>query len=114
MTKRDPSMDKIEAIQKDTHGAVEAIGQIGAIITQINDLQNTIASAVEEQTATTGEIGRGVSEAARGSSEIARNVTGVAQAARGTTEGAGDTKKSADGLARMAADLQQLVGQFKH
>ena len=47
---------KIEAIQGDTKGAVEAIAQIGKIINQINDIQNTIASAVEEQTATTGEI----------------------------------------------------------
>jgi methyl-accepting chemotaxis protein len=104
---------KIEAIQADTRGAVEAIGQIGKVIAQINDLQTTIASAVEEQTATTGEITRSVTEAAKGSGEIARNITGVAQAARGTTEGATDTKKSADGLARMAHDLQQLVGQFK-
>ena len=47
---------KIEAIQSDTKGAVDAIAQIGKIINQINDIQNTIASAVEEQTATTGEI----------------------------------------------------------
>ncbi|MCI0459903.1 MAG: methyl-accepting chemotaxis protein [Gemmataceae bacterium] len=105
---------KIEAIQGDTKGAVEAIAQIGKIINQINDIQNTIASAVEEQTATTGEISRNVAEAAKGSSEIAQNITGVAQAARGTTEGASDTKRSADELSRMALDLQQLVAQFKH
>jgi methyl-accepting chemotaxis protein len=105
---------KIEAIQSDTKGAVEAIGQIGKIINQINDIQNTIASAVEEQTATTGEISRNVTEAARGSAEIAQNVVGVAQAARGTTEGAGDTRKSADELAKLALDLQQLVSQFKY
>ena len=58
---------KIEAIQGDTQGAVEAIDQIGTIINQINDIQNTIASAVEEQTATTNEIGRNVAEAAKGS-----------------------------------------------
>jgi methyl-accepting chemotaxis protein len=105
---------KIEAIQGDTKGAVEAIGQIGKIINQINDIQNTIASAVEQQTATTGEISRNVSEAAKGSNEIAQNVSGVAQAARSTTEGASDTKKSADELSKMAFDLQKLVGQFKY
>jgi len=105
---------KIEAIQGDTKGAVEAIGQIGKIINQINDIQNTIASAVEEQTATTGEISRNVAEAAKGSNEIAQNITGVAQAARSTTEGASDTKKSADELSRMALDLQNLVNQFKY
>jgi methyl-accepting chemotaxis protein len=105
---------KIEAIQGDTKGAVEAIAQIGKIINQINDIQNTIASAVEEQTATTGEISRNVGEAARGSSEIAQNITGVAQAARSTTEGASNTKNSADELSRMALDLQKLVAQFKY
>jgi methyl-accepting chemotaxis protein len=105
---------KIEAIQGDTKGAVEAIAQIGKIINQINDIQNTIASAVEEQTATTGEISRNVAEAAKGSSEIAQNISGVAQAARSTTEGAGNTKSSADELSRMAADLQKLVAQFKY
>ena len=77
---------KIDAIQSDTKGAVEAIAQIGAIISQINDIQSSIASAVEEQTATTAEISRSVSEAALGSREIAQNVMGVAQAARSTTE----------------------------
>jgi methyl-accepting chemotaxis protein len=105
---------KIEAIQTDTKGAVEAIAQIGKIINQINDIQNTIASAVEEQTATTGEISRNVAEAAKGSSEIAQNIIGVAQAARSTTEGAGNTKNSADELSRMALDLQRLVAQFKY
>jgi methyl-accepting chemotaxis protein len=105
---------KIEAIQSDTKGAVEAIAQIGKIINQINDIQNTIASAVEEQTATTGEISRNVSEAAKGSGEIAQNITGVAQAARGTTEGASNTRTSADELSRLAHDLQKLVAQFKY
>jgi methyl-accepting chemotaxis protein len=105
---------KIEAIQGDTKGAVEAIAQIGKIINQINDIQNTIASAVEEQTATTGEISRNVAEAARGSSAIAQNITGVAQAARSTTEGASNTKGSADELSRIAMDLQKLVSQFKY
>lgn len=105
---------KIEAIQSDTKGAVEAIEQIGKIINQINDIQNTIASAVEEQTATTGEISRNVVEAAKGSSEIARSITGVAQAARSTTEGASNTRSSADELSRMALDLQKLVAGFKY
>jgi methyl-accepting chemotaxis protein len=105
---------KIEAIQADTKGAVEAIGQIGNIINQINDIQNTIASAVEEQTATTGEISRNVAEAARGSTEIAQNIVGVATAAKSTTEGANNTQTSSDELSRMANDLQKLVASFKY
>jgi methyl-accepting chemotaxis protein len=104
---------KIDAIQTDAKGAVDAIRTITEIINQINDISNTIASAVEEQTATTNEIGRNVTEAARGTSEIAQNITGVARAAQGTTEGASDTQKASAELSRMAADLQTLVGQFR-
>jgi methyl-accepting chemotaxis protein len=104
---------KIEAIQGDTKGAVAAIEQIGSIISQINEIQMTIATAVEEQTATTAEISRNVAEAAKGSSEIAHNVNGVAVAARSTTEGANQTKKAADDLSRMAQELQKLVSGFQ-
>ncbi len=100
---------RIEAIQTDTTSAVTAIEQISKIIDQINDIQTTIASAVEEQTATTGEISRNVTEAAKGSHEIAHNITGVAQAARSTSEGASETKRSADDLSKMAHDLHELV-----
>jgi hypothetical protein len=92
---------------------LDAIAQIGKIINQINDIQNTIASAVEEQTATTAEIARSVNEAAVGSREIAQNVMGVAQAASSTTEGAANTKGSADELAKMAAELQSLVTKLQ-
>jgi methyl-accepting chemotaxis protein len=105
---------KIEAIQSDTKGAVAAIGQIGSVIVQISDIQNTIASAVEEQSATTNEISRNLAEAAHGSSEITKNITGVAEAARSTTAGAVDTQKSAQTLERMAAELQELVSQFRY
>ena len=105
---------KIEAIQSDTDGAVGAIGQISDIINQINEIQNNIASAVEEQTATTDQIGSNVAEAASGSGEIAENITGVATAASNTSSGASDTLTASGQLARMAAELQQLVGQFKY
>ena len=72
-------------------------------------MQNTIASAVEEQTATTNEISRNVNEAARGSSEIAENIGGVADASRGSGEAAASTLAAADQLAALARDLQRLV-----
>jgi len=104
---------KIEAIQGDTKSAVTAITQISTVINKINDYQNTIASAVEEQTATTNEISRNVAEAAKGSKEIAQNITGVAQAAKSTTAGANDTQKASAELAKMAAALLQLANQSK-
>jgi methyl-accepting chemotaxis protein len=104
---------KIEAIQGDTKGAVEAIGQISAVILQVNDISNTIASAVEEQTATTNEISRNVQEGAKGGAQVAENIGAVAQAAKSTTQGANDTQTAAGELARMAADLQRVVSGFR-
>src|ERR1022692_2647627 len=103
---------KIDAIQTDTKGAVQAIGEISAIINQINDISNNIASAVEEQTVTTNEIARNVAEAAKGTGEIAKNIGGVALAAQNTTRGATDMQKAAQSLSGMAAQLQGLVAKF--
>jgi methyl-accepting chemotaxis protein len=104
---------RVDAIQADTAGAVEAIGEIGRIIAQINDYQVTIASAVEEQTATTNEMNRSVSEAATGSTEIAANITGVAEAAQATTEGVFESQHAVAELGRMSAELQRLVARFQ-
>ena len=103
---------RVEAIQADTDGAVAAIGQIAAIIASINDYQMTIASAVEEQTATTNEMSRGVTEAATGAGEIAANITGVATAAQSTTEVLAQMEGSIRELAQMSEDLRTRVGTF--
>lgn len=105
---------RVEAIQADTGGAVTAIGEISAIITSINDYQLTIASAVEEQTATTNEMARNVTEAATGSGEIATNITGVSAAASSTTQALAQTQSAVDELARMAGDLRTAVSSFRY
>jgi methyl-accepting chemotaxis protein len=103
---------KIDAIQGDTNEAVKAIRAIREIIGQVNDISTTIASAVEEQTATTNEIGRNVSQAAQGTTDIARNITGVAQSAQSTASGATETQAAAAALSQVAADLQGMVSHF--
>jgi methyl-accepting chemotaxis protein len=105
---------RVEAIQADTAGATTAITGIASIISQINDFQLTIASAVEEQGATTAEMNRSVSEAATGSGEIAGSITGVAHAASATTAGVAQTRQAAEELARMSGDLQKLVQRFRY
>ncbi len=105
---------KLETIQTDTSGAIRAIGEISQIINQINDIQNTIASAVEEQTATTNEIGRSVTQAAQGTNTIAQSIGLVASAAQQTTDGAQMTDGYAKELASMADELQGLVGRFAY
>ncbi|KQW45967.1 chemotaxis protein [Nocardioides sp. Root1257] len=103
---------RVEAIQGDTGGAVDAMSQIATIIGSINDYQLTIASAVEEQTATTNEMSRNVAEASTGSDEIATNISTVASAADSTTNAVGQTLSAIAELARMAQDLRTEVGRF--
>jgi len=104
---------KIAAIQSDTKGAVHAIATIGAVINQISDISSTIATAVEEQSATTNEMSRNVTEAAKGSTEITQNIAGVSQAAQGTSSSAHESMKAAQALAQMSTQLRGLVEQFK-
>jgi methyl-accepting chemotaxis protein len=103
---------RVQSIQGDTSAAVAAIAEISMIVGQISDRQTTIASAVEEQTATTNEMSRSVSEAAQGSGQIASNITGVSAAADSTTQALTQTRTAVDELSRMAADLRTSVSRF--
>jgi methyl-accepting chemotaxis protein len=105
--------DSIEQIREDTKMAVEAIGDITNIIDSICQQENTIASAVEEQTSTTFEISRNLAESAAGTAQIAQNMTQVAQAAQSTAEGASNTQAAALDLSRMASNLQRLVEEYR-
>jgi methyl-accepting chemotaxis protein len=105
---------RIGAIQASSTSATSAIGEITEVIQRIGDYTTTIASAVEEQTATTGEMSRSVAEAASGSGAVALTVTGVAQVAAATAEGARTTQQAAADLTRLAGDLTTLVGGFRH
>jgi methyl-accepting chemotaxis protein len=105
---------RVQSIQGDTSAAVSAIEEISSIVAQISDRQTTIASAVEEQTATTNEMSRSVQEAAQGSGQIAENITGVSTAAGSTTQALTQTRTAVDELSRMAADLRTTVGRFTY
>jgi methyl-accepting chemotaxis protein len=105
---------RVQAIQGDTTAAVAAIGEISEIVAQISDRQATIASAVEEQTATTQEMTRSVAEAADGTGQIATNIIGVSAGADSTTQALTQTRTAVDELSRMAADLRTTVGRFSY
>jgi methyl-accepting chemotaxis protein len=102
----------VEAIQADTGAAVAATTEISVTIERVSDYQTTIASAVEEQTATTAEMGRNVSEAATSSGHISRQITSVAKEAEDTTAGIGEARQSADQLARLSTQLRAAVQHF--
>ncbi|HWA16499.1 MAG TPA: PAS domain-containing methyl-accepting chemotaxis protein [Gemmatimonadales bacterium] len=103
---------RIEAIQQDTRAATGALHQITEVVTRISELQSSIASAVEEQTATTNEMSRSLAEGAEGIRNIARNIQGVGTAARGTSEGALQAQESAASLTRLAEELRDLTVRF--
>ena len=103
---------RIDAVQSSSGAAIDAIGEITEVIRQINDVQTAIASAIEEQTATTGEIVRSVSGAAQGSQDIAQRAGGLAQSAEATLADVAASKDSATNLATLAGDLRGLVSRY--
>jgi methyl-accepting chemotaxis protein len=104
---------RVETIQADTSSAVAAIGEISQIIQRINDYQVTIASAVEEQTATTAEMSRSIGEAAGGSSTIAVNINGVAQSAETTSSTLVEADAAVAQLSRLADELRGVAERFR-
>ena len=105
--------EKITAIRENTGGAVSAIGGIKGVIDKISHISTVIATAVEEQSATTSEMSRNVTEAARGATTISDNIKGVAEAAQNTSTNVGEAQTATEDLARMANELRDLVGRFK-
>jgi methyl-accepting chemotaxis protein/hemerythrin len=110
----------IKAIQQETRSAVTAMEEgvseveqgtgeaarsgeaLRKIQDEINDLHlqvQQIATAAEEQTATTNDI--------------SSNIHGITEVAQDTVEGARKTSAAAGHLSRLSADLERLVGQFK-
>jgi methyl-accepting chemotaxis protein len=105
---------RVAAIQADANGAVHAIGEIGEIIGRINEFQTTIASAVEEQTVTTNEMSRSVSEAATAGGTVAGTIDELATSVEQTTAGIAESNRAAVGLAKMSSELRQIVEQFRY
>ena len=91
-----------------------AIGEIGSVIGQISDIQNNVASAVEEQSLTTNEITRNLAEAAKGGAAISKSIAAVAEAARSGATGVVETQKSAEAVEHMAEDLHELLARFQY
>jgi methyl-accepting chemotaxis protein len=105
---------RIGAIQTSSATAGTAIDEISAVISRIGEYTTMIASAVEEQTATTQEMTRTVAQAAENSGDVARTVSGVAEVAQATADGAMATQMAAADLARLASDLTTMVNRFTH
>ena len=118
---------RIEAIQGTTTQAVRAIGGVGQVIDQVNEVSRTIASAVEEQSVTTKEIARsivqaataveavavGITESAVASEEISKNIGSVTSIAHHTAMNAETTFATSTDLFSTTEQLQAIVSRFE-
>lgn len=98
--------NRIRMIQEDSGNAIKSITSIIDIMKQVNDMTNTIASAVEEQTVTVNEINRNLSEATSGATSIAENNAGVAKAAEDYAKMANQIKASSIEIEQQIASLE--------
>lgn len=105
---------KIAQIQADTMAAVQAINDISQIITQINDYQTSIASAVEEQTATTNEMSKSVQEAAMGAGAISQRINEVANTTSDNTETILEVDAAVKQLTNLAVSLKKEISAFHY
>ena len=104
--------DQIASIQGATGDAVSSIDQITQTIGRIDEIASTIAAAVEEQGAATGEISRNVQEAASGTQEVSANVGGVSEAAAETGASATQVHAAAQELSKQSEGLRKIVDTF--
>ncbi len=117
----------IENVQDTSRMTGDEIGQISSVISGVNDIVSTIATAVEEQTAATREIADNISQASQGieevnenvnqsstvAADITRDITEVSSSAHSISNSSNDVKESADDLLSRASELKTIVGSFK-
>jgi len=118
---------KIESIQVATGATVIEIEGISKVVNEVNDMVATMATAVEEQSATTKEIANNVAEASRGIQEvtenvaqsssvagqIAKDISGVNQAAGEMSDSSSQVSVNSEELSKLSEKLKEVVGQFK-
>jgi methyl-accepting chemotaxis protein len=103
---------QIRSIQDATQNAVHAIEHIGTTIARMNDIATAVASAVEQQDATTREMAHNVHQVAQSTGLVSEKVAGLAHAAGETGQSAHMVRDSAGELAQHAESLRGQVDQF--
>jgi PAS domain S-box-containing protein len=98
--------NNIKKSMDDTHVALEKITLITEIIKEVNDISNTIASAIEEQTITIAEINRNLAEVSKGSNMISDVNHNLSKAANEYSELAEEVKTTAFELRNLSDKLE--------
>ena len=99
--------NNINRNMEDTEIALKKINEITEIIKQVNDISNTIASAVEEQTVTIAEVNRNLGEVSKGANSIAEINSGISRAAIDYSQMSEEVKATALGLKDLSSKLEQ-------
>lgn len=105
-------VQQVQSMQDATHQAVDSVGQIIAIISEISASTAGVAAAVEEQSAATNEISRNISHTAAGTAEISQNILRVEQGADETGSSSREVLSSAATLNEHAKTLSAKVDEF--
>ena len=103
---------RVQGIQAETTAAVGSISRIAEVVRSINDHQTTIASAVEEQTATTRELTRSVATAAEGAGTVTTRLTSVSRDAEDSAADVERARSAAQELDGLSKELNRLLGVF--
>jgi methyl-accepting chemotaxis protein len=103
---------RVAAIQGDTEAAVGSIGRIAEVVHTMNDHQLTIATAVDQQAATTRELTRSVAVAADGAGSMSTTLTTVSADARDSASDVDRARASALELDGLSRELTRLLGAF--
>jgi methyl-accepting chemotaxis protein len=103
---------QIAGMQAATRESVGAIKEISGTVRRISDIATTIAAAVEEQGAATGEISRNALLAAQGTAQVAVNITDVNRGASETGTASARVLASAQSLAGESGRLRREVDNF--
>ena len=103
---------QVSAVQGETARVVEAIRAMGEVIGRLSQIATSIAAAVEEQGAATGEIARNVQEASAGTASVTVNISSVNEAASGSGAAASQVQAAARELSQGAETLRGQVEKF--
>lgn len=104
--------EQVEGMQQATNLAVRAMDEIKGIIGDIESTSVSIASAVEQQDASTQEIARNVGEVSTGTEEVTSNIHAVNQGATSTGSAATEVLSAAQLLTQQSDELRGQVESF--
>ncbi|OSQ37274.1 methyl-accepting chemotaxis protein [Thalassospira mesophila] len=104
--------DLTGAIQTEVKKAARSISTVGEVIHQVNDIQNTITSSVDEQRRATSEISENVQRIAQGAGTMDEMIRFVNGGAQNTGKTAYDLNSASHELSQMAKSLSDRMAAF--